>query len=72
MKEAEGLSRRWGYRELLLEVACCNLEAMSFYKRLGYKIISSDVRGTGATIVERRGFFWRVLPVEKYVMRRSL
>lgn len=54
------------------QVACCNLEAMSFYQKLGYRIVRSDVSGTGATIVENNGFFWRVLPVEKYIMRRSI
>lgn len=72
MREAEQLSKQWGYRELCLEVACCNLDAMFFYKRLGYKILRSDVKGTGATVVEIRGFYWRVLPVEKYVMKRRL
>ena len=45
---------------------------MDFYKRLGYRIIRSDVAGTGATIVEKAGPVWRILPVEKYVMRRPV
>jgi len=62
-----------GYRELCLEVACVNLEAMGFYRKLGYRILRSDVPGTGATITETvDGIYWRVLPVEKYVMKRRL
>jgi len=70
MKEAERTARRWGYRELMLEVAYCNEQALAFYRRLGYQIRGSDVSGTGATIVERRPFHWNVLPVEKFLMRK--
>ena len=56
----------------VLQVACCNLDAIDFYKKQGYRVLRSDVKGTGATIVENRGIYWRVLPVEKYVMRKSL
>ena len=73
MREAEHRARfEWGYREMCLEAACCNLDAINFYKRLGYTIVHSDVPGTGATIVETRGFYWEVLPVEKYLMKRRL
>jgi len=73
MREAERTAREWGYRELCLEVACVNLEAMGFYRKLGYRILRSDVPGTGATITETvDGIYWRVLPVEKYVMKRRL
>eukprot|EP00900_Chrysochromulina_parva_P024784 jgi/Chrpa1/693/Chrysochromulina_OHIO_Genome00009334-RA len=73
MREAEHRARfEWGYREMCLEAACCNLDAINFYKRLGYTIVRSDVPGTGATIVETRGFYWEVLPVEKYLMKRRL
>ena len=65
MQEAERTAREWRYREVQLEVASCNVEAIQFYKRLGYKIIGSDIRGTGATTVEVCSFYWRVLPVEK-------
>ena len=55
----------------MLEVAYCNTGALAFYQNLGYRILRSDVSGTGATIVERRGFFWNVLDVEKFLMRKT-
>ena len=64
-QQIERVARRWGHRELLLEVACDNLDAIRFYKAEGYRIEGSDVRGTGATSVAVRGFYWDVQPVEK-------
>ena len=47
MRAAERTSRAWGYRELMLEVACTNEVALRFYKRQGFRVRSSDQRGTG-------------------------
>ena len=104
MRAAERTSRSWGYREIMLEVACTNDVAIGFYQRQGFRVRGSDQRGTGwnapqpepepvealdwngprrclirtltmdagATLVEVRGFYWQVLPVEKYIMRKGL
>lgn len=72
MREAERLAKRWGYPEIMLEVAQGNRPALAFYVSRGYKVLRADVRGTGATEVVNRGFYWDVRSVDKYVMRKSL
>merc|ERR1712070_645752 len=65
-------ARKWGNKEVLLEVAQTNVGAIRFYERLGYKVLTSDGRGTGAMQVDVRPFWWDVYPVRKYVMRRPV
>jgi|TARA_B100000524_G_scaffold241738_1_gene129288 ribosomal protein S18 acetylase RimI-like enzyme len=72
MRECERTAKQWGNRELLLEVAQTNVGAIRFYERLGYKVLASDGRGTGAMQVDVRPFWWDVYPVRKYVMRRPV
>ena len=72
MRECERTAKQWGNRELLLEVAQTNVGAIRFYERLGYKVLASDGRGTGAVQVDARPFRWDVYPVRKYVMRRPV
>ena len=72
LRAAEKTCRGWGYRSLMLEVACTNLGALSFYKATGYRVTTSDRSGTGATEVEVRGGVWHVVPVEKYLLRKTI
>jgi GNAT superfamily N-acetyltransferase len=76
MREAERTARDWGYREIMLEVARGNEEALGFYARLGYQVISEDEKGTGATVVREvstpLGKAWSVDNVEKLLMSKGL
>mmetsp|Transcript_380 Transcript_380/g.962 ORF Transcript_380/g.962 Transcript_380/m.962 type:complete len:293 (+) Transcript_380:61-939(+) len=72
MHEAEVTAKQWGYNQIMLEVAQCNEEALSFYRRRGYGLVREDSSGTGATEVTVRFFWWDVRSVEKFIMRRSL
>ena len=60
----------------MLEVARGNEEALGFYARLGYQVISEDEKGTGATVVREvstpLGKAWSVDNVEKLLMSKGL
>ena len=76
MREAERTARSWGYREIMLEVAKGNDDALSFYSRLGYQVINEDEKGTGATVVREvstpLGKAWSVDNVEKLLMSKGV
>ena len=70
MREAEAISRDLGNAEVVLEVAASNAQAMRFYQRLGYRIVSTDNRlSVGAQQVDvRHGLYWEISPEAKYVL----
>lgn len=76
MREAEKTARGWGYRELMLEVATQNQNALGFYGRLGYKC--SGKPRPGATSVEVKELleglvkYWQVNDEPKILMRKPL
>lgn len=72
LREAEAIARSWGYRELLLEVSAQNDAAIQFYSRAGYKVLRTDVPGTGAEEVDTGGLSWTFSSVPKYVLRKGL
>lgn len=72
LREAEAIAQSWGYRELLLEVSAFNNAAIKFYSRGGYKVLRSDVAGTGAEEVDTSGLWWTFSTVPKYVLRKGL
>jgi GNAT superfamily N-acetyltransferase len=76
MREAERTARSWGYREIMLEVAKGNDDALSFYSRLGYQVINEDEKGTGATLVREvstpLGKAWSIDNVEKLLMSKGV
>jgi ribosomal protein S18 acetylase RimI-like enzyme len=72
LREAEAIARSWGYRELLLEVSAQNDAAIQFYTRAGYKVLRTDISGTGAEEVNTEGLLWIFSSVPKYVLRKGL
>ena len=77
MREAERTARKWGYRELMLEVAKGNDPALSFYRRTGYKVVReqpADATGGGSATVVRvvRGLYWEIDTVAKVLMRKMI
>jgi ribosomal protein S18 acetylase RimI-like enzyme len=72
LREAESIARSWGYRELLLEVSAQNNGAIQFYTRAGYKVLRTDIPGTGAEEVNTEGLTWTFSSVPKYVLRKGL
>jgi ribosomal protein S18 acetylase RimI-like enzyme len=76
MREAERTARGWGYREIMLEVARENVDAISFYSKLGYQVVGEDERGTGATMVRvvntPLGKSWTIENVGKLLMSKGV
>ena len=72
MREAESVARRWGYKQLMLEVAQQNVDAIYFYQGRKFSVIAEDQVGKGALKVFRYPFWWEIRQVPKYLMRKSL
>jgi len=75
VREAEAWAKRKGYGEVMLEVSQSNSNAIRFYERGGYKVLSSfdaGEAGGGGEDVSRNLFWWDIRPAPKYVMRKQL
>mmetsp|Transcript_18076 Transcript_18076/g.46212 ORF Transcript_18076/g.46212 Transcript_18076/m.46212 type:complete len:248 (-) Transcript_18076:72-815(-) len=73
--EAERWAKRKGYGEIMLEVSQTNLDAIGFYERGGYKVVSSFAAGEaggGGEDVTRKLFWWEIRPAAKLLMRKQL
>mmetsp|Transcript_21546 Transcript_21546/g.68561 ORF Transcript_21546/g.68561 Transcript_21546/m.68561 type:complete len:270 (-) Transcript_21546:50-859(-) len=70
--EAERVARSWGHGEVLLEVSAQNEPALAFYRREGYRVVRSDVAGTGAEEVDTSGLWWSFYQMPKYILRKRL
>ncbi|EOD17501.1 hypothetical protein EMIHUDRAFT_118574 [Emiliania huxleyi CCMP1516] len=66
--EAERVARSWGHGE----VSAQNEPALAFYRREGYRVVRSDVAGTGAEEVDTSGLWWSFYQMPKYILRKRL
>ena len=75
VRAAEGFAVHDGYKEVMLEVSQLNEDALKFYDRMGYSILSSfnvGEAGGGAVQVMRQGIRWELQQTGKHVLRKSL
>eukprot|EP00908_Phaeocystis_cordata_P015149 Transcript_26262.p1 GENE.Transcript_26262~~Transcript_26262.p1 ORF type:complete len:330 (-),score=91.91 Transcript_26262:54-965(-) len=75
VQTSEAWAERHGYEEMMLEVSDLNTDAIGFYERGGYAILSSFAEGEaggGGEVVVRKGLQWEVEPTGKHVMRKVL
>lgn len=75
VREGERLARKWGHREIYLEVAQSNAPAIGFYNRVGYRTVIAWPQGQaagGATEVTRDGFRWVVRQTDKFILKKPL